>query len=153
MRMQLKRAKRRTETQDIELAMDLMVVFSKKDERNADTAILERLASKLEMHTVADLKTETAAVRKLVKDRAGMSTEAREQIVDLLGKFKKIAGMEEANVLDCPASSKNLQRCPSLVIPHEFLCPISLEIMTDPVIVATGQVKSHINCMEVFASF
>ena len=33
-RMQLKRAKRRTDTQDIELAMDMMVVFSKKDERN-----------------------------------------------------------------------------------------------------------------------
>ncbi|RVW48220.1 U-box domain-containing protein 15 [Vitis vinifera] len=104
--MQLKRAKRRTETQDIELAMDLMVVFSKTDDRNADTAILERLASKLELRTVADLKVETVAVRKLVKERAGLSAEAK---------------------------------VPSLVIPHEFLCPISLEIMTDPVIVATGQ--------------
>lgn len=139
MRMQLKRAKRRTETQDIELAMDLMVVFSKTDDRNADTAILERLASKLELRTVADLKVETAAVRKLVKERAGLSAEASQQIVELLGKFKKLAGMEESSVLDGPVLSRNLQKCPSLVIPHEFLCPISLEIMTDPVIVATGQ--------------
>lgn len=28
----------------------------------------------------------------------------------------------------------------SLVIPDDFLCPISLELMRDPVIVATGQV-------------
>ncbi|KAJ9704617.1 hypothetical protein PVL29_002936 [Vitis rotundifolia] len=149
MRMQLKRAKRRTETQDIELAMDLMVVFSKKDDRNADTAILERLASKLELRTVADLKVETAAVRKLVKQRAGLSAEASQQIVELLGKFKKLAGMEESSVLDGPVSSRNLQKCPSLAIPHEFLCPISLEIMTDPVIVATGQVISY----ELYESF
>ncbi|KAL6346780.1 hypothetical protein AAG906_002896 [Vitis piasezkii] len=149
MRMQLKRAKRRTETQDIELAMDLMVVFSKTDDRNADTAILERLASKLELRTVADLKVETAAVRKLVKERAGLSAEASQQIVELLGKFKKLAGMEESSVLDGPVLSRNLQKCPSLVIPHEFLCPISLEIMTDPVIVATGQVISY----ELYESF
>ena len=149
MRMQLKRAKRRTETQDIELAMDLMVVFSKTDDRNADTAILERLASKLELRTVADLKVETVAVRKLVKERAGLSAEASQQIVELLGKFKKLAGMEESSVLDGPVLSRNLQKCPSLVIPHEFLCPISLEIMTDPVIVATGQVISY----ELYESF
>ena len=67
----------------------LMVVFSKTDDRNADTAILERLASKLELRTVADLKVETAAVRKLVKERAGLSVEASQQIIELLGKFKK----------------------------------------------------------------
>ncbi|KAK3419554.1 hypothetical protein EUGRSUZ_G00126 [Eucalyptus grandis] len=36
-------------------------------------------------------------------------------------------------------SSRTLEKLPSLSIPHEFLCPITLEIMTDPVIVATGQ--------------
>ncbi|XP_021903873.1 U-box domain-containing protein 15-like [Carica papaya] len=34
MRMQLKRARRRADTQDMELAMDIMVVLSKKDDRN-----------------------------------------------------------------------------------------------------------------------
>ncbi|KAJ6365592.1 hypothetical protein OIU76_030384 [Salix suchowensis] len=80
-RMQLKRAKRRADTQDIELAMDMMVVFSKK----------------------------------------------------------QIAGVDETIVLDGPVSSKSLQRCQSLIIPHEFLCPITMEIMVDPVIVASGQ--------------
>ena len=67
--MHLKRSKRRTDTQDIELAMDMMVVFSKDDERNADSAIIVRLAKKLELLTVEDLNAETIAVRKLVKER------------------------------------------------------------------------------------
>ncbi|CAK7329091.1 unnamed protein product [Dovyalis caffra] len=138
-RMQLKRAKRRTDTQDIELAMDMMVVFSKKDDRNADSAILERLASKLELHAIPDLKAEEVAVRKLVKEKAVQNAESIQQIKDLLGKFKQIAGVDETIVLDGPIPSKSFKRCQSLHIPHEFLCPITLEIMVDPVIVATGQ--------------
>ncbi|KAG2706200.1 hypothetical protein I3843_05G083100 [Carya illinoinensis] len=139
MRMQLKRAKKRTDTQDIELAMDMMVVFSKNDDRNADSAILERLAIKLELHTVTDLNEETLAVRKLVKGRGGHNAENIQQIIDLLSKFKQITGIEEKIAFDGPVSSKSLHRCQSSSIPHEFLCPITLEIMTDPVIVATGQ--------------
>ncbi|KAA3465455.1 U-box domain-containing protein 15-like [Gossypium australe] len=138
MRMQLKRAKRRTDTQDMELAMDMMVIFSKKDERNADIAILERLANKLELHTIAELKAEKTAIAKLVKQRGGYN-ETMHQIVDLLGKFKQIAGIDETFSLDGPISTRTPQTCQSPLVPHEFLCPITLEIMTDPVIVATGQ--------------
>lgn len=145
MRVQLKRARRRTDTQDIELAMDMMVVFSKKDDRNADSAIVERLAKKLELHSVEDLKTETIAVRNLVRERGGTSTESTQQVIDLLNKFRKMVGMEETNVIDNnPVVWKMLEKCPSLMIPHEFLCPITLEIMTDPVIVASGQVISRV---------
>ncbi|KAF5745808.1 U-box domain-containing protein 15 isoform 1 [Tripterygium wilfordii] len=139
MRMQLKRAKKRTDTQDMELAMDMMVVFSQRDDRNADSAILERLAIKLELHSIVDLKAETVAVRKLVKKRGSHNAEGIQHTLQLLDKFRKIAGVNENNVLDTPISLKSLQRCQSLLIPHEFLCPITLEIMTDPVIVATGQ--------------
>lgn len=39
-----------------------------------------------------------------------------------------------------------LKLCPqSLVIPDEFRCPISLELMKDPVIICTGQV-----CISLF---
>lgn len=139
--MQLRRAKRRTDTQDIELAMDMMVVFSKKDDRNADSAIIERLAKKLDLHTAEDLKNETVALRKLVKERRTQAAESTQQIIDLLNKFKQIAGVEVTDVLEDPSvPNKMLEKLPSLVIPHEFLCPITLEIMTDPVIVASGQV-------------
>ncbi|XP_039145199.1 U-box domain-containing protein 15 [Dioscorea cayenensis subsp. rotundata] len=138
--MQLKRAKRRVDTQDMELAMDLMVVLSKSENRNADKVIIERLAKKLDLQTLPDLREETAAVQKLVKERRSRNREITHQIVDLLNKFIQMSGFEDINELDAvQPKTKSLQRCPSLQIPNEFLCPISLEIMTDPVIVATGQ--------------
>ncbi|XP_057966320.1 U-box domain-containing protein 15 [Malania oleifera] len=139
MRMQFRRARRRTDTQDIELAMDMMVVLSKTDDRNADSAILERLATKLDLHTVADLNAETLAVTKLVKRKGRKTTESIRQVIDLLRKFKQFVGIDGAKVPDAPVASRSLEKCPSLIIPHEFLCPITLEIMTDPVIIATGQ--------------
>ncbi|XP_068639290.1 LOW QUALITY PROTEIN: U-box domain-containing protein 15-like [Aristolochia californica] len=139
MRVQLKKAKKRTDTQDIELAMDIMVIFSKQDDRNADIAILERLAKKLELHSVPDMEAETEAVRKLINQKAGQSSESTEHVIDLLNQFREIVGLEKTDCLEDPAVRKSLQKCPSLQIPSEFLCPISLEIMTDPVIVATGQ--------------
>ncbi|KAK4754814.1 hypothetical protein SAY87_008571 [Trapa incisa] len=144
MRMQLKRVKRRTDTLDIELAMDLMVILSQKDDgdddRSADNAIIERLASKLELCSIRDLRAETLAVRKLMVKRKGHSAENVQQIVWLLRKLKQIVGSGDC---DDTASAgyphKALQKCQSLQVPHEFRCPISLEIMTDPVIVASGQ--------------
>lgn len=157
MSLQLRRARKRTDTQDIELAMDMMVIFSKKDDRNADRAILERLGKKLDLHSVEDLKTETIAIRNLVKEKGAQNAESTQQMIDLLNKFKQIAGMEETNILDEPAVPKMLAKCPSLMIPHEFLCPITLEIMTDPVIVASGQVISqpahNICCFFFFVFF
>ncbi|KAF4382134.1 hypothetical protein G4B88_009424 [Cannabis sativa] len=138
MSLQLKRAKKRTDTQDIELAMDMMVVFSKKDDRNADRAIVERLGKKIELHNVEELKKETVAIRNLVKDN-GHNTESSQHLIDLLNKFKQVAGMEETVILDESVVPRMLAKCSSLMIPHEFLCPITLEIMTDPVIVASGQ--------------
>lgn len=142
MSVQLRRARRRTDTQDIELAMDMMVVFSKTDERNADSAIIERLAKKLALHSIEDLKIETIAVKNLVRERGGQNADTTQQIIELLNKFKQVAGMEVTNVLEDPVMPKMLEKCASLIIPHEFLCPITLEIMTDPVIVASGQVIS-----------
>ncbi|CAL9022975.1 unnamed protein product [Prunus brigantina] len=147
MRTQLRRAQRRADTQDMELAMDMMVAFSQKKEgRNADSAILERLANKLELHTVADLQEETVAVRKLAKRGSlRQNAESIQQITDLLGKFKEIAGIYEDFLLDGPVSTRSPRKCQSLLIPHEFLCPITLEIMTDPVIVATGQTYERVS--------
>ncbi|XP_021902543.1 U-box domain-containing protein 15 [Carica papaya] len=149
---QLRRAKRRTDTQDIELAVDMMVVFSKTDPRNSDSAIIERLAKKLELQTVEDLKIETIAVRNLVKERGGQTAESTQQIVDLLNKFKRILGMEITNVLDDPVMPRMLDKCASLMIPHEFLCPITLEIMKDPVIVASGQTYERESIQKWFDS-
>ncbi|KAE8690313.1 hypothetical protein F3Y22_tig00110895pilonHSYRG00009 [Hibiscus syriacus] len=116
-----------------------MAVSSKTDERNADIAIVERLAKKLELHTVEDLKIETVAVQKLAKERGGISESTQQQIIRLFNKFKHFVGMEITNVLDDPSIPQISGKSQSSVIPHEFLCPITVEIMRDPVIVASGQ--------------
>ncbi|KAL0693556.1 hypothetical protein Bca4012_060736 [Brassica carinata] len=132
---QLKKARRRTDTQDIELAVDMMVVFSKTDPRNADSPIIERLAKKLELQTTEDLKTEAIAIKTLIQEKGGLSIETQQHIIELLNKFKKLQGVEATDILCEPVINKST----SLVLPHEFLCPITLEIMQDPVIIATGQ--------------
>ncbi|KAE8798244.1 U-box domain-containing protein 15 [Hordeum vulgare] len=101
MNAQLMRCKKRTDTQDIELSMDLMVILqnNKDEERNADRAILDRLASKLELQMLADLRAETVAIKKLINERNGQHADSTKQIVELLHKFKAIAGIEEKNVL------------------------------------------------------
>ncbi|XP_006403398.2 U-box domain-containing protein 15 [Eutrema salsugineum] len=136
---QLKRAKRRTDTQDIELAVDMMVVFSKTDPRNSDSAIIERLAKKLELQTMEDLKTEAIAIKKLIQEKGGLSIETKQHIIELLYKFKKLQGVEATDILYEPVINKSFTKSTSLILPHEFLCPITLEIMLDPVIIATGQ--------------
>ncbi|XP_010556057.1 PREDICTED: U-box domain-containing protein 15 [Tarenaya hassleriana] len=136
---QLKRAKRRTDTQDIELAVDLMVAFSKTDKRNADSAIIERLAKKLELQTVEDLKTEAIALSNHMREKGGHNSETMQQMIDLLNKFKNLLGLEETDILREPMVPKLLTKSTSLIVPHEFLCPITLEIMVDPVIIASGQ--------------
>ncbi|XP_074358875.1 U-box domain-containing protein 15 isoform X2 [Apium graveolens] len=138
-REQLRRAKTRSDSQDMELAMDMMVVLSTENDRNADSASIDRLANKLGLRTVEDLNTETAAVRKLVKERRGHNAEATKQTLDILRKFRRFAGMDDKNIFEEPVAPKALNKSPSIATPHEFLCPISLEIMTDPVIISTGQ--------------
>jgi hypothetical protein len=141
MNAQLMRCKKRTDTQDMELSMDIMVILqNKEDERNADRAILERLAKKLELQTLAELRAETKAIKKIINERNGQQGDSTKQIIDLLNKFKEIAGVDEKNVLGDVSMPRSLDKCPSLMIPNDFLCPITLEIMTDPVIVASGQV-------------
>lgn len=138
LRLQFRRAKKRNVSQDMELTMDLMVALSTNDDRNADSASIERLGNKLGLRTVKDLEVETISVRKVVKERKGCYAEETRKIVGLLNKFRKFAGLEEIDPLMLKAQEKST----SLAIPNEFLCPITLEIMTDPVTVSTGQVSS-----------
>ncbi|XP_047325153.1 U-box domain-containing protein 15-like [Impatiens glandulifera] len=139
MHIHLRKAKRTDTTQDMELTMDIMVVLSTIDNRNVDRASIERLANKLVLHGTEDLRIETLAVKNLIEER-GQNTEGNQQILKILRNLKQVAGMEEeTTMVDIPSSCETLSKSASLQIPNEFLCPISLEIMMDPVIVATGQ--------------
>lgn len=120
--------------------MDLMVALSINNDRNADAASVERLANKLSLHTAEELRAETVSIDKLFKERRSLSKESQQHITRVLDKLKSLAGAEENQVMDDPVAPKSPAKCPSVAVPHEYLCPITLEIMRDPVIVATGQV-------------
>lgn len=133
--------------------MDMMVVLSSENDRNADKAIIERLANNLGLRTVDDLNNETIAIRKLVKERRGHNAEATQQTIDVLRKFRRFAGMDEENILEEPIVPKDRNKFVIITTPDEFLCPISREIMADPVIVSTGQVYRNIRPLMVLNSF
>ncbi|GLJ32880.1 hypothetical protein SUGI_0662210 [Cryptomeria japonica] len=151
MHLQLKRSKGRADTQDIELFMDIMIALSHKDGRNADSAVLERLADKLQLSTISDLTTESRAVKDLLKERGGEMGETAEHIIYLLKKMKgiqEIGSLEEDKYgVECLALETT-----SPTVPEDFRCPISLELMKDPVIVATGQTYDRLFIQKWFDS-
>ncbi|XP_071702897.1 U-box domain-containing protein 15-like [Rutidosis leptorrhynchoides] len=149
--MQLKRAKQRIDidSQDIELTKDMMTVLYFDSDRIIECDSVKKLAEKLCLNSLEELRIETVAIRKLVKERKGQNAEGTQKILDLLDRFKRFAGIEQVNVLDDPVpSNRSLRKCTSIAIPFEFLCPITLEIMRDPVIVATGQTYERTNIQQ-----
>ncbi|KAI4973109.1 hypothetical protein ZWY2020_028817 [Hordeum vulgare] len=78
----------------------------------------DRLASKLELQMLADLRAETVAIKKLINERNGQHADSTKQIVELLHKFKAIAGIEEKNVLDVRE-----EKHPEVAGQRERTCP------------------------------
>ncbi|XP_059286611.1 U-box domain-containing protein 15-like [Lycium ferocissimum] len=142
LRVQFRRAVRRNDSQDMELAMDLMVALSTNNDRNADSASIDRLGHKLGLCTIDDLKVETISVKEKVAMRK------RRKKLWVFYKFRRFAGLEETELLMPKAHEKST----SLAIPNEFLCPITLEIMTDPVTVSTGQTYEKENIKQLLDS-
>jgi len=54
----------------------MMVIFFYNDDRYVDSAIIERLAKKLELHSIEDLNIETLDIRNLVAERKGQHAES-----------------------------------------------------------------------------
>ncbi|KAF5192218.1 U-box domain-containing protein [Thalictrum thalictroides] len=131
---QFKRAKDRLDSPDIQLYMDLSTAQSEKD---PDPAILKRLSEKLQLRTINDLKKESLALHEMVLSCGGDPGNILEEMSALLKKLKDSVLMENP---DADTSEKdNFVRHRSPIIPDDFRCPISLELMKDPVIVSTGQ--------------
>lgn len=136
MHSQFRRAKERTESLDSQLDMDF-VMAEKEDD--PDPAILKRLSDKLHLRTINDLKRESVAFHEMVILSDGDPGDSFEKMSSLLKKLMDYV-LSENPVNEAPESDKGLVKHRSPVIPDDFRCPISLELMKDPVIVSTGQV-------------
>lgn len=132
---QLRRAKERPDSLDSQLELDLAIAYREKD---PDPAVLKRLSEKLELKTINDLKKESVAFQELVISNGGDPVEWFHKMSSLLKKLKDYVQMENPEA-DNSEAEKSLFKHRSPVIPDDFRCPISLELMKDPVIVSTGQ--------------
>lgn len=132
---QFKRAKGRKDSLDFQLDMDLALALKEKD---LDPAILKRLSEKLHLKTINDVKKESLAFHELVISSNGGPGNCFEEMSTLFKKIKEWV-LVASPQFDTSEGEKGLIKHRSPVIPDDFRCPISLELMKDPVIVSTGQ--------------
>ncbi|KAG0488358.1 hypothetical protein HPP92_007169 [Vanilla planifolia] len=131
---QFQRAKERMELPDSQLLTDLSLVRN----GNFDHTVLKRLSEKLHLRTINDLKRESIALHEMVISTGGDPEDCMEEMSTLLKKLKDCV-IGENPVLESLDNQTCLMKHRSPVIPDEFRCPMSLELMKDPVIVSTGQ--------------
>ncbi|OWM89301.1 hypothetical protein CDL15_Pgr024046 [Punica granatum] len=146
---QFRRAKERIDPPDVELYFNLLSLHGKSHDAVTDPSVMRKLAEKLELMKIRDLKQESIALHEMVSASEGDPGETIEKMSMLLKKIKDFVLTENPDV-DLPAGEKSLplddcgqastdgnKKAP--VIPDDFRCPITLELMKDPVIVSTGQ--------------
>ncbi|KAH7863672.1 hypothetical protein Vadar_020577 [Vaccinium darrowii] len=150
------RAKGRVDAPDLELYDDLLFLYNKNNDASAEPAVLRRVAEKLQLLGVADLTQESIALHEMVS-ASGDPGESIEKMSMLLKKIKDFVQTENPN-LDSPSRENSIpsscsgqvpkdETQKSIIIPDDFRCPISLELMKDPVIVSTGQTYER-SCIE-----
>lgn len=109
-------------------------------DKNTDPTVLKRISEKLQLKSLEDIKKESVALHELVISTGGNPDDRLEEMSSLLKKLKDFV-LSENPVAETAATSKlGSVKHRSPIIPDEFRCPISLELMQDPVIVSTGQV-------------
>lgn len=132
---QFQRAKGRIDTLDLQLDIDLATA---QKEKEPDPPVLRRLSEKLHLKTINDIKKESLAFHEMVLSSNGDPGDCFEKMSSLFKKIKDWVSTENPQV-ETSEGEKGLIKHRSPVIPDDFRCPISLELMKDPVIVSTGQ--------------
>ncbi|CAH8387083.1 unnamed protein product [Eruca vesicaria subsp. sativa] len=152
---QFRRAKGRVDASDDELYEDLHSLCIKSGGDDDYQPALQRVAKKLHLMEIPDLAQESVALHEMVASGGGDAGESIEEMAMVLKMIKDFVQMETDNSEDQNVgvnSSSNGQTSTAVshkipVIPDDFRCPISLEMMRDPVIVSTGQTYER-TCIE-----
>ncbi|KAF8667551.1 hypothetical protein HU200_052751 [Digitaria exilis] len=147
---QLRRAKERADMPDDEFYNDVLSLYNKSYEPSSELDILKRLSEKLHLMTITDLTQESLALHEMVASGGGQDPgEHIEKMSMLLKKIKDFVQTQNPEMgppIGTKLMDSNGEPRP-VNIPDEFRCPISLELMKDPVIVATGQTYERV-CIE-----
>ncbi|MFS7934594.1 putative U box domain, armadillo-like helical, Zinc finger, RING/FYVE/PHD-type [Helianthus anomalus] len=154
---QFRRAKGRTDPPDVELYEDLSSLYHNNVDAVEDPAVLKRLVEKLHLTEITDLTHESIALHEMVTASGGDPDESIEkmskvlkQIKDFVQTSSPFAGSppgETSALPSCTGQGMLVQNPKNGAIPDDFRCPISLELMKDPVIVSTGQTYER-SCIE-----
>ncbi|THF97660.1 U-box domain-containing protein 14 [Camellia sinensis] len=132
---QFRRAKARMDTHELLLEMDLDLAQKEKD---LDPAILKRLSEKLHLMTINDLKKESLAIHDMAISCDAAPGDSFQKASFLFQKIKDFVVIGNPDTDTSEVEEVSIKHR-STVIPDDFRCPISLELMKDPVIVSTGQ--------------
>ncbi|KAL8136454.1 hypothetical protein V2J09_002455 [Rumex salicifolius] len=132
---QFRRAKGKTDITCEQLKEDINKV---ENEENPGIVVLKRLSENLQIRTIEELRKEARAFHETAfksNGEVGNSFEMMSTVFRRLNDYLLTVSTE----FDLSDAEKgfNKHRCP--VIPDDFRCPVTLELMIDPVIVSTGQ--------------
>ncbi|KAK8952160.1 Protein spotted leaf 11 [Platanthera zijinensis] len=133
---------------DTELYDDIIFLYDIGSESSVDPEILGRIAAKLQLSTISDIKRESLALHQMAV-ASGVPEQSIEKMSMLLKKIKEYVQTYNPK-MGSPLNPDPLSsdgKCKTPVIPDDFRCPISLELMRDPVIMATGQTYKRV-CIE-----
>nr|GEW41232.1 U-box domain-containing protein 13-like isoform X1 [Tanacetum cinerariifolium] len=145
---QFKRAKGKTDAPDLELSEDLSSLYNKGSDVVVDPDVLKRLVEKLQLTGINDLTHESITLHEMVSASDGDPGETIEKMSMLLKRIKDFVVTENPNAESPPGEAsdppmstekRTLKIQNNTILPDDFRCPISLELMKDPVIVSTGQ--------------
>jgi hypothetical protein len=146
---QFRRAKERIDAPDLELYEDLLSVYNQSNDVDTEPGVLHTLCEKLMFMEVEDIKQESLALQEMASSTDEDLEESVKKMSILLKKIENYVKAEYCNTCPCASNNCSLhcsgqgytdQCSQSPVIPDDFRCPISLELMKDPVIICTGQV-------------
>lgn len=129
---------------------DILALYNTSNDSSIDQDRLRRLSEKLQLVGISDLTQESIALHEMVSATDGDPGESIEKMAGLLKKIKDFVqtenletdtpSREQSPPASCSGQVSNDKNNKAPIIPDDFRCPISLELMRDPVIVSTGQV-------------
>lgn len=147
---QFGKAKERIEAHDLQLYEDLLSMYNQSND--VDTQVgLSILSEKLELMSIEQFKEESLAMDQMVASSGWDVEPNRDKMSVILKKFEDYVRAPNLNInillrenCSCSNQAWANQSPKSPVVPDDFRCPISLELMKDPIIICTGQVYGSI---------
>ncbi|KAK6645693.1 hypothetical protein PHAVU_L001610 [Phaseolus vulgaris] len=132
-------------TEQINLRCDVVSVLDRiKNEIVPDQANLSSIFEKLEIRDASSCRAEIENLEEEIHNRSEEQSKA--DLVALIGLVRFAKCVLFGASTPSPRSV-SLQRSRSLefAVPADYRCPISLELMQDPVVVATGQTYDRVS--------